>query len=103
MAIAERDLFKAESLAKDEVITAKDAQINALRGLLDLEKRISADWQTAATARKAVITTDDKMIALYDQQIIKLNERVAKAESAKLKWGFGGTVLGAALVLLARK
>jgi hypothetical protein len=103
IALAERDRFKAESLAKDEVILAHLAQINALRGLLQIQTQISNDWKESATARKAVIATDDKIISLYDQQILKLNERVAKAESAKLKWGFAGTVLGAALVLLARK
>jgi hypothetical protein len=100
---AEKEKFKAESEAKTEIIVSQSAQIAALRGLLDVEKLISKDWKESALARKDVIKTDDKIIPMYEQQLLKLNERVAKAESAKLKWGFAGTVLGAALVLLARK
>src|SRR5688572_5172108 len=62
LAIAERDRFKAESDAKTEVINAKDAQINALKGLLDVQKLISKEWQESAGARKAVISIDDKLI-----------------------------------------
>src|SRR5688572_10328907 len=69
LAIAERDKFKSQSEAKDEVIAAKDAQINALKGLLDIQKLISSEWQTAAGARKSALTIDDKLIAKYDTEI----------------------------------
>jgi hypothetical protein len=95
VAIADRRRLQEESRAKDELLTAKDSQIAALRALLALEKQTAKDWMEAALNRKEALRVDDKVIALYDQQILRLNERVASAERAKFRWGLIGVVIGA--------
>lgn len=102
LAIAERDLFKAKSEAQLEIIASKDAQINALKGLLDVQKLISKEWQESAVARKAVISIDDKLIAKYDNEIIQLRNDRDQARRANKYWGAGGFVLGAVLAIFAK-
>lgn len=102
MAIAERDLLKAKSEAQLEVIASKDAQINALKGLLDIQKLISQNWQEAATARKSALEIDSKLIRNYDQQIIELrNERDTARRNNKL-FGVVGLAAGIGLALFAK-
>jgi hypothetical protein len=94
IAIADRDRLKVVSEGQAEALMAKDQQIAALRGLLQLEKQISTDWKEAATARKDALKTDDKLILTYDKRIAELQaERDASRRANKL-WGFAGVVLG---------
>lgn len=102
LAIAERDRYKAESDAKTEIIYAKDMQINALKGLLDVQKVISRDWQEAATARKSALAIDDKLILTYDKRIAELQAERDSARRNNKAWGVAGLVLGAGLVILAK-
>lgn len=92
--LAERDKFKAQSESKDEVIAAQAAQINALRGLFQLERQISADWKESALARKDALKTDDKLLLQYDKRVAELQaERDAAKRNGRL-FAVGGFVFG---------
>jgi hypothetical protein len=103
IAIAERDKFKSQSETKDEVITAKDAQINALRALLQLQTQISADWKEAATARKDALKVDDKLLLQYDKRVAELQAERDSARRNNKVWGAAGLVIGAAVAILANR
>lgn len=102
LAVAERDRYKAESDAKTEIINAKDAQINALKGLLDVQKAISANWQEAATARKSALAIDDRIILTFEKRVAELQAERDSARRNNKVWGAVGLVFGAGLALFAK-
>jgi hypothetical protein len=101
IAIAERDKFKSQSEAKDEVITAKDQQLAAERRQLQLQTQISADWKEAATARKDALKVDDKLLIQYDKRVAELQAERDSARRSNKVWGAAGLVLGAALAIFS--
>jgi hypothetical protein len=95
LVIAERDKLQAVTRAQAEVILEQGKQNDALRALLDVQKIISQEWKTSATIRKDVITLDDKMIAKYDQEVLRLRGERDTARRANKYWALGGVVFGA--------
>ena len=102
-AILERDKYRAQSEAKDQIIASKDEQLAALRALLEIQKTISKDWQEAATARKDALKIDDKMFVLYEKRVLDLQAERDSARRSRNTWTIGGFVVGAALALFAQK
>jgi hypothetical protein len=101
--LAEREKFKSQSEAKDEVIAGKDAQIAALRGLLQVEKLISTDWKESALARKDALKTDDKLILQYDKRVAELQaERDSARRNGRL-YAVGGVIVGVLAGVFAAK
>lgn len=95
--IAERDKFKSTSEAQAEQISAQLDQINALRALLQIQKTISGEWQTAAEARKSALAIDDKLLAKYDQEVLRLRGERDSARSRHKWYAAGGFIFGALL------
>lgn len=102
-AIADRDRLQAVSEAQAEALTAKDAQIAALRSLLDVQRQISEDWKAAAMQRKDALATTDKLIATYDARVLQLEKDLGAARRSRNRWAVVGVVVGAALGLFAAK
>jgi hypothetical protein len=102
-AIADRQRLQAVTAAQAEALTAKDQQIAALRGLLQIQQQISADWKEAATARKDALKTDDKLILQYDKRVAELQaERDAAKRNGRL-FAVGGFVFGVLAGVFAAK
>ena len=97
LALAERDKLRTESAAKSEIIAAQDEQISALRALLQIQKTIAGEWQTAAEARKSALSIDDKLIAKYDLQITELRTERDNARGRTKWYAAGAFVFGAVL------
>lgn len=102
LALAERDRYKSESAAKSEIIAAQTDQLNALRALLQIQKSISSEWQTAAEARKSALSIDDKLLAKYDLEVATLRADRDAARKANKFWGVAGFAAGVILTLIAR-
>lgn len=102
-AIADLERLRAVSAAQAEALTAKDAQIAALRSLLDVQRQISEDWKAAAMQRKDALATTDKLIATYDARILQLEKDLGAARRSRNRWAVVGVVVGAALGLFAAK
>jgi hypothetical protein len=99
---AERDKFKSQADALTEVVTAKDAQIAALRGLLQIEQQISADWKTSALARKDALKTDDKLILQFEKREAQLQSDLAAAKRNGRLYGVGGFVAGVLVAVFVK-
>jgi hypothetical protein len=100
-AIADRQRLQAVTAAQAEIILAKDQQIAALRGLLQVQQQISQDWKSAATARADALKVDDRLLIQYDKRIAQLQSDLAAAKRNGRWVSAGAFVLGAALAVLA--
>lgn len=103
VALAERDLYRTQAEGLQEQVDAKDRQLAALRGLLQIQEQISKDWMEAALGRKQALQVDDKLIANYDQQIIKLTERAERAERSRWTYSIISFVIGVGVGNYARR
>lgn len=103
LALAEVEHLRNENKIKDAVIAAKDEQIGALNGLVVIERARAQQWATAALERKEAIVFDDKRIALYDAEVLRLRGERDQARAQQKTWGFVGLVLGVTVGIFSQK
>lgn len=103
LALSEVEHLRNQSKIKDEIIAAKDSQIGALNGLVSIERLRAQAWATAATERKEAIVFDDKRIALYDAEVLRLRTERDSARKGQRAWGAVGMVLGIALGVFSQR
>lgn len=100
---AERDHLRVTVSLKDEEIAALKAQAGALTGLVEIQRMRAEAWATAATERKSAIVIDDKRIALFEADVLRLRTERDKARDGQKYFGIGGLLLGLVTGYLANK
>lgn len=103
LALSEVESLRAQSKIKDEVIAAKDAQIAALNGYAQIERARAEKWMESALSRKEGSVIDDKRLALYDVEVLRLRGERDRARSQQKWYGFGGLVLGITFGVFSKK
>lgn len=103
VALAEVESLRNQSKIKDAVIAAKDEQIGALNGLVVIERARAQQWATAALERKEAIVFDDKRIALYDTELLRVRGERDSARAQQKTWGFVGLVLGVTVGIFSQR
>lgn len=82
---------------KNELIAAKDAQIAAMNGFIEIQRAQVKEWSTAALERKEAIKFDDAAMRLQEQEILRVRGERDQARAANKWWGLGGILIGVAL------
>lgn len=103
IALAEVEHLRNQSKIKDEVIAAKDSQIAALNGYAQIERARAEKWMEASLARKEGSVIDDKRIALFEADVLRLRSERDSARKGQRTWGAVGMVLGIALGVFSQR
>lgn len=103
VALAEVEHLRNESRIKDEIIAGKDQQIGALNGLVSIERMRAESWAKASQERKEGSVIDDKRIAAFEAELLRVRTERDDARKSQKYFGALGAVLGLVVGVLSQR